>query len=131
MPFAFNCYVFGRLIFQFNHSKMYLSSSKKANEHFLLNRFLPNVPHVSEYLFSENFCDFLNFLIFYYILVIILLILSKYNSTFTPYRIQTIFVADCFHRRFSCFWYYPFSYKIFWFSYFCCSFCGSFVVILW
>ena len=46
---------------------------------------------------------------------------------FPPYRIKLIFVADCFNRRSSCFWYYEFSFKIFWFlciiAHFCCCFC--------
>ena len=48
-----------------------------------------------------NFCDFLNLSIFYIFSINILLILSKYRSTFPLYEIKTNFVADCFNRRFS------------------------------
>ena len=53
--------------------------------------------------------------------------LSKYRSTFPPYRKQSNFVVDCFKRRFSCFRYYEFSDIIFEFlfiiAHFCCCFC--------
>ena len=63
----------------------------------------------------------------FFILVNILLILSKYRSTSPPYKMKTYFVADCINRRFSYFWYNEISYKIFWFlriiAHFCCWFC--------
>ena len=71
------------------------------------------ISYVIEFMFQGNFYDFLNLSIFYIILINILLILSEYRSTFPPYRLQTNFVAACFSRRFYCFWYYEFSYKIF------------------
>ena len=81
----------------------------------LFIRLWPNVSYEIECIcFKEISVIFLNLSILF-ILVNILLILSKYRSTFSPYRIQTNFVADCLMRRFSCFSYYRFSYKIFWF----------------
>ena len=104
--FAFNCYSFGSLNFNFNRSKIKISYSGGASELCLFIRLLPNVSHVIECIFKE-ISDFLNLSI-YIILVNILLILSKYRSAFPPYKRKTFFVADCFNRRFSCFGYYEF-----------------------
>ena len=128
LVFAFNCYSFRRLIFKFNHSKISISSSRGAIEPFRFIRLISNVSYVNECIcFEEISVTFWTCQIFYIILVKILLILSKYRSTFPLHRIQTNFVAYCFNRWDSCFWYNEFSYKILWFlciiSHFCCCFC--------
>ena len=127
LVFCLQLLFFGSLIFKFNHSKVYISSLGGASKPFLFIRLLPNVSYVIECICFMEISDFLNLSIFYIILVNILFILNKYWSILPPYRIQTNFVADCFNRWFSCFWYYEFSNKIFWFlsifSPFCCCFC--------
>ena len=113
LVFALNCFSFRSLIFNFNHSKISISSSRGAIEPFRFIRLLSNVSYVTECIcLKEISVTFRTCIFFYIILVKILLILSNYRSAFPLYIIQTKFVADCFNSRVSCFWFNEFSYKI-------------------
>ena len=123
--FAFNCYSFGSLNFNFNRSKIKISYSGGASELCLFIRLLPNVSHVIECIFKE-ISDFLNLSI-YIILVNILLILSKYRSAFPPYKRKTFLWPIVLTEGFLALVTTSFWYKIFWFlcviAHFCCCFC--------
>ena len=128
LSFAFNCYSFGSLIFNLTIQRSkFITQEVQVILLYSLGCDLMSLMILNVFVLRKFFwtCQF-----FIFILVNILFILSKYRSTSSPYRIQTNFVADCLMRRFSCFSYYRFSYKILWFLcinyhfFFCfCFFC--------
>ena len=129
--FNFNCYSFGSLIFKFNHSKIYTFSQElQVNNFYSLGCYLTFLMLLSVSVLRKFlwFFELLNFFILF-------------QSTFCLFSVgrgqyflliekKTNFVADCFNRRFSCFWYYKFSYKIFWFLWIIAQFCCCFLFLL-